>query len=236
MGETRFEMLWNESKRQFLTNAVRFIDFDFGEARNNRQGLSRRSERAQCCGSECRYGAGLIGRQSKTLMQFRAAQWHRSGFMSQKWFPRGRRYIAMEWKEEYSVGIYEMDVQHQALARCMALVEKAVTSKQQVSSVQSALAQLADVVRIHFSVEESLMRIHGFSELDRHADEHLEFTDQLRILQEKSLRGEASEEMVANLANWFQLHITVSDRHYAAHFPAAKIATEARIRRNVTWL
>ena len=142
----------------------------------------------------------------------------------------------MEWKEEYSVGIHEMDVQHQALARCMALVEKAVTTKQQLSTVQSALAQLADVVRIHFAVEESLMRIHGFSELDRHADEHLEFTDQLRILQEKSLRGEASEEMIANLAKWLRLHITVSDRHYAAHFPNAKIVTEAPIKRNVKWL
>jgi hemerythrin len=142
----------------------------------------------------------------------------------------------MEWKEEYSVGIHEMDVQHQALARCIALVEKAVATKQQFSTVQSALAQLADVVRIHFAVEENLMRTHGYSECERHADEHVKFTDQLRQLREKSLRGEASEEMVANLAKWLRLHITVSDEHYAAHFPTAEIVNEGPIRGNVTGL
>ena len=140
----------------------------------------------------------------------------------------------MEWKEEFSVGIPEIDAQHQALGRCIALVETAVTTKQQWSTMNSALAQLTDVVRIHFAVEESLMRIHGYPELGRHVGEHLQFVNQLRRLQDTSLRGDVSDDMVSSLGKWLRAHIVVSDKHYASCFPTVGIVTEVPIRANDT--
>jgi len=140
----------------------------------------------------------------------------------------------MEWKEEFSVGIPEIDAQHQTLAGCIALVETAVTTQQRWSAVHSALVRLADFVRIHFAVEESLLRIHRYPESERHVREHLEFADQVRQLQERSLRADVSEEMVAYIQKWWREHIMTSDKHYAAYLPTAGVVTVAPIRRNHT--
>ena len=139
----------------------------------------------------------------------------------------------MEWKEEYSVGIPEIDAQHQTLAGCIALLETAVTTQQRWSAVHSALVRLADFVRIHFAVEESLLRIHRYPEFERHVREHLEFADQVRQLQERSLRVDVSEEMVAFIQNWWHEHIMTSDKHYAAYLPTAGVVTVAPIRREI---
>jgi len=58
---------------------------------------------------------------------------------------------------------------------------------------------LSDYVRIHFAVEESLMRIHGYPEFAKHLDEHRAFAFDLHRMQEKSLKADVSEEMAATL-------------------------------------
>lgn len=137
----------------------------------------------------------------------------------------------MEWKEEFSVGIPEIDAHHQTLAGCIALVETVVTTQQRWSAVHSALGRLAEFARIHFAVEESLMRIHRYPEIERHVAEHLQFADQLRQLQEGSLRVNVSEEMVAFIRKWQFEHILTSDKRYAAHMPTAGIVTKVPNRR-----
>jgi hemerythrin len=137
----------------------------------------------------------------------------------------------MDWKEEYSVGIPEIDAQHQTLAGCIALVETAVTTHQRWLAVHSALVRLADFVRIHFAVEESLLRIHRYPELERHVREHLAFADQVRQLQEKSLSVDVSEEMVAFIEEWLHEHIMTSDKHYAAYLPTAGVVAAGSNRR-----
>lgn len=129
----------------------------------------------------------------------------------------------MEWKDEFSVGIPEIDAQHQTLAGCIALVQDAVKSQQRWSAAHSALVQLADFVRIHFAVEESLMRTRGHPELGRHIREHMDFADELRRLQEGALRVDVSEEMVAFIQTWMHEHILTSDKHYAAYLPTAGV-------------
>jgi len=136
----------------------------------------------------------------------------------------------MEWNDAYSVGIPEIDAQHQTLAGCIALVQTSVTTQQRWSAVHSALVRLADFVRIHFAVEESLLRIHRYPEFERHVREHLEFADQVRQLQERSLRVDVSEEMVAFIQMWWHEHIMTSDKHYATYLPTASVVTVAPIR------
>lgn len=131
----------------------------------------------------------------------------------------------MEWKKEFSVGIPEIDAQHQTLTGCIALIEEGVAKQGSWSVVHLALVQLSDYARIHFAVEESLMRIHGYPELERHAREHLQFADQLRKLQDRSLRVDVSGEMIGFIQEWLHDHIMTSDKHYAAYLPKAGIVS-----------
>jgi len=91
-----------------------------------------------------------------------------------------------------------------------------------------------DFARIHFAVEESLMRVHRYPELERHVREHLDFAGQIGLLQERSLRVDVSAEMVAFIQKWFHEHIMASDKHYAAHLPTVGVVTADPLRHEAT--
>jgi len=140
----------------------------------------------------------------------------------------------MHWKDENCVGIPEMDARHRTRAGCIALVGTAATRQQRRSAVHSAFVRLADFVRIHFAVEENLMRIYRYPEFERHVREHLEFCDQVRQLQERSLRVDVSAEMVAFIKRWRQEHVMTSDKDFAAYLPSEGVVTMAPTRRATT--
>lgn len=124
----------------------------------------------------------------------------------------------MKWTKEFSVGIHEIDEQHKTLSDCIASVEEAVAGQERRLAVHAALGRLADFARIHFAVEESLMRIHDYPGLEEHLHEHWRFSDELMRLQEKTLAADVSQEMIAFLRAWQDGHVITSDKLYALHF------------------
>ena len=124
----------------------------------------------------------------------------------------------MKWTKEFSVGIHEIDEQHRILEDCVASLERAVAGRDRSSTVHAALEDLADFARIHFAVEESLMRIHDFPGLDEHIHEHWRFSDQLKRLKDKALSTDVSQEMIAFVQGWLDDHVVTSDKQYAMHF------------------
>lgn len=124
----------------------------------------------------------------------------------------------MKWKNEFSVGIQEIDEQHKALAECVTAIENAVKGRDRWLSVHSALIRAADIARIHFAVEESLMRIHAYPGLEAHAAEHRRFSNHLDELQRKTLTVRMSEEAIALIQGWLETHVPNHDKLYATHF------------------
>jgi hemerythrin len=125
---------------------------------------------------------------------------------------------AMKWKKEFSVGIHEIDEQHKTLSDCIESVEQAVVGRERWSAVHSAFIRLEEFARIHFAVEESLMRIHDYPGLEEHIHEHWQFSDNLKRLKEKSLTADVSQEMIAFIRAWLDQHVITSDKRYALHF------------------
>ncbi len=135
----------------------------------------------------------------------------------------------MQWTEEFSIGIAEIDQQHMILVDCITLIEDAVGSQARWSAVHASLGRLADFARIHFAVEESLMRILEYPEHEQHTEQHRRFSYELMALQEKSLKADVSGEMVGFLGKWLREHIDTSDRHYAEY--VAEVNRERRAAR-----
>ena len=124
----------------------------------------------------------------------------------------------MKWSKEFSVGIQEIDEQHETLADCVTSIENAVKGRDRWLSVHSALIRAADFARIHFAVEESLMRIHAYPGLEAHIAEHRRFSNHLDELQRKTLTVSMSEEAIAFIQGWLETHVFSHDRPYASHF------------------
>ncbi len=69
----------------------------------------------------------------------------------------------MQWKEKYSIGIPEIDREHQKLVSCVTDIEEAVAKAQGWSILNAAIGKLVSCAIDHFAIEESIMRITAVS-------------------------------------------------------------------------
>lgn len=123
----------------------------------------------------------------------------------------------MEWKDEYCVGILEIDNQHKLLLRSFSVVEESIKLNQGWSNTHYAIIELTQLARMHFSFEEAIMRMFGYPEIDAHQREHQHFFDKIRFIERQSLKKSAELEMVEFLESWLTNHVLNSDLGYAKH-------------------
>ena len=97
----------------------------------------------------------------------------------------------VEWSDVLSVGIEEIDAQHKVLVDLVNEMHQAIHQRRGSDAVREILAQLADYTRIHFAVEESLMRILGYPGYDDHkAEQEERTTAQLALLARPGRRSQ----------------------------------------------
>jgi len=134
----------------------------------------------------------------------------------------------MEWKNEYSVGIAEIDDHHKLLLNGISDVEMSMSTDQSWSNTHYAVVKLTQLARMHFSVEESVMRLFGCPNFEVHRMEHQFFFEKLDNIEKMLLRKSAEIELVQFLHNWLKTHILGCDRIYADHIlSGAKVVKSA---------
>jgi hemerythrin len=129
----------------------------------------------------------------------------------------------VEWSDVLSVGIEEIDAQHRVLVDLVNQMHEAIHQHKGTAAVNEILGKLADYTRIHFAVEESLMRILGYPEYEEHKAEHEELLHTVADLQHKVETGKTSIgfELMHFLKVWLTKHIMESDQRYSEHFITA---------------
>lgn len=132
------------------------------------------------------------------------------------------------WSDDLSVGIQEIDEQHKVLVGLLNELHAAVVERKASTACRGILDRLAEYTRVHFAVEEALMRILGYPAHDAHRAEHELLTRQVVELQEKLDSGKASIgfELLHFLKVWLTKHINESDKRYSAHFISRGISPE----------
>jgi hemerythrin len=128
----------------------------------------------------------------------------------------------MDWKAQYSIGIPEIDAQHQQLFECIDRLEAAADDRQRELAVYYVMEELRDYVRVHFSVEEIVMRLFDYPGLEAHAAEHRAFAARLESFEKSELVDDVHLEAAKFLRDWLVNHIQVSDRRYADYFLGLK--------------
>jgi hemerythrin len=121
----------------------------------------------------------------------------------------------MNQKTSYSIGIPEIDAQHQQLFECIDRLEAAGDDRQRELAVYYVMDELREYVKIHFSVEEVVMRLFDYPELDKHAAEHQWFASRLESFEQTELRHDVHLEAAKFLREWLVNHIQRSDQRYA---------------------
>ncbi len=133
----------------------------------------------------------------------------------------------MGWTDSLLTGIKEIDEQHQVLFDVVARLEQAVSREDKWSAVHFALVELNAFVKIHFAVEEALMRLHDYPDLDAHIASHRAFSAALADISRHSIREDVSEAMTALVKSWLVQHIGKEDRAYVPHLRNSRLAGAA---------
>ena len=122
----------------------------------------------------------------------------------------------IEWKEIYSVGIKEIDNQHKGLVILINELFTLIMDGKATESLNEILGHLTDYTKMHFSVEEILMRKSAYPRLDEHKIEHVKFVEKLESLKSDcdSKKATVTLEILNFLKHWIVNHILVSDMQY----------------------
>lgn len=131
----------------------------------------------------------------------------------------------VEWSEELSVGIQEIDEQHKILVDLLNQLYGAIITRTDSSVIGDILDELTEYTIIHFAVEESLMRILDYPDYVEHKKQHEELANQVVDLKNKFKKNEVSigMEMLNFLRNWLTKHILVEDKRYAPFMVAGGV-------------
>jgi hemerythrin len=127
----------------------------------------------------------------------------------------------VEWSNELSVGIEEIDEQHKILVNLInRLFDETIVHQAKSSVTEEILHELVEYTVIHFAVEESLFRIFHYPGTEAHTRHHDELKAQVLDLQKKIKLREATlnTEILIFLKKWLEHHILHEDKLYGPFF------------------
>ena len=125
----------------------------------------------------------------------------------------------INWKEEFSVGVAEVDHEHQELIESInklhRSVQEGVTRNQVIEGLGDIYAQIAS----HFALEEKFMRDSRYPAYSAHKTDHEALLDDLRdIMDEVEDDGDFDEHRLSiDLDRWFSDHFRTHDAKLHNH-------------------
>ncbi|SCA55698.1 conserved hypothetical protein [Candidatus Terasakiella magnetica] len=132
----------------------------------------------------------------------------------------------LKWRDEYSVGIEEIDQQHQKLLVLTTDLMAALKEQKTVAEIQELVTALSDYTVLHFQKEEEIFIDAGYSESQAHKEKHIKLAAQVSALMErcaKPVSPQEAEEIHSFLKRWILLHILLEDRKYASYILSTEI-------------
>ncbi|MDH5678308.1 MAG: bacteriohemerythrin [Nitrospinota bacterium] len=128
---------------------------------------------------------------------------------------------AIEWSEEFSVGISKFDDQHKQIIKMIndlydSLTDKGEDSRERMAEIA---ARLCDYTYTHFLAEEVEMYRHHYPQYESHKDNHDKLTSMARDFMVRIQSSDAGLkkiciELIATLSAWLKVHIKETDKRY----------------------
>ena len=124
--------------------------------------------------------------------------------------------MALEWKDEYTVGVDELDNQHQSLLKTINTLLEEQRDTYEAAKFLPALSSLIHYAYTHFATEERYLLQARFPNLNQHILEHIDFIMKtlglaLRI---ESEGDQTRRELLQYLNEWYSYHVLGTDRKY----------------------
>ena len=127
----------------------------------------------------------------------------------------------MQWTEKLSVGVNELDAEHQRLVAMLNDLYDAAQAGKGKDALGPILDGLITYTQNHFAHEERFMTQHKYPGFAQHKGEHEALAKQVLDVQAKYKAGAGaalSMEVLNFLKNWLTKHIQGTDKQYGPFF------------------
>jgi hemerythrin len=127
----------------------------------------------------------------------------------------------LEWKEQYSVGIESMDVEHQEMIELINSVYAELEGRRDADAIEDFLGEVHSTISSHFALEERIMREAGYGEYLEHKDDHETLLDQILDMMDASFEDTESglALLEESLSSWFGKHFSTFDARLHGKLP-----------------
>ncbi len=122
----------------------------------------------------------------------------------------------LNWSDQFSVGIQELDNQHKKLIGFINSLHSEKMDKGNGEAIGSLLDELLEYTRTHFKEEEKLMKEYEYPEYTTHKAQHSSLLLKVEIMQKKFFSGDKDifTDIAILLNDWLAEHILVEDKNY----------------------
>jgi hemerythrin-like metal-binding protein len=129
------------------------------------------------------------------------------------------------WEDKYSLGIKEIDEQHQKMLAIINKLYDLFENKKQEdqAEINRVIKEMADYALYHFATEENYFRLYGYEKAASHIQIHDQYRKKIEEWekhyadhQDKAIFFEISDF----LQKWWDWHINNTDREYVPFMKA----------------
>ena len=119
----------------------------------------------------------------------------------------------LQWRDEFSVGIEEVDHEHKELIELIRNLQQEMQGGMDTDKILDALGEIYAQISAHFALEEKAMRTMNYSAYADHKEDHETLLDDLRdIMDEVEDDGVLDEvQLTDDLDRWFSDHFKTHD-------------------------
>ena len=121
------------------------------------------------------------------------------------------------WMRRYSVGVEELDQQHQAIMKRLDELHEEMTNGKVNDAVAPLIGNLVSLAAEHFATEEKLMESIQFPGLQDHCAKHRELSQKVGEFITRHETGDraAYAQFMYFVRGWMTTHMQKEDRQYA---------------------
>jgi hemerythrin len=120
----------------------------------------------------------------------------------------------LEWRDEFSIGIAEVDHEHRELIRLINEVFSKLLQAPGDPRIGAFLGELHSKIAAHFALEESVMRERRYDGYAAHKLEHESLLNEVREIMDAYDAGGyvgAENDLTQTLETWFGRHFRTQD-------------------------
>lgn len=128
--------------------------------------------------------------------------------------------MIFKWKDNFSIGIEEIDRQHKRLFEIGGEIYNLAILKDgqdHYDEIIALLNSLKDYTVYHFGFEESLMEKYNYDDIDKHKQQHDKFIEKLVEIEAQDIDARQKKvilDILDFIVNWISSHILGTDFKY----------------------